>query len=222
MSNGARVVARSFEEARAAMVASLRRVIKDERVLAAMAKVPRELFVLPERQAEAYDDRALPIGHGQTISQPLMVAIMLQELQLQGDEKVLDVGTGSGYQAALLAELAASVFGVELVPELTERSKRTLRDAGYMNVTVHQAGPDLGWPEEAPYDAIVVAAASPRVPQSLVAQLAPGGRLVIPVGERTGQELMVVERRPEGLTVQRKGRCGFVPLVAREAFSGEG
>jgi protein-L-isoaspartate(D-aspartate) O-methyltransferase len=222
MTNGARVMARSFEEARAAMVASLRRVIKDERVLAAMAKVPRELFVLPERRAEAYDDRALTIGHGQTISQPLMVAIMLQELQLQGDENVLDVGTGSGYQAALLAELAASVVGVELVPELTERSRRTLREAGYANVAVHQAGDDLGRPEDGPYDAIVVAAASPRVPQSLVAQLAPGGRLVVPVGERAGQELMVVEKRAEGLTVQRKGRCGFVPLVGREAFSGDG
>jgi protein-L-isoaspartate(D-aspartate) O-methyltransferase len=215
-------MARSFDEARAVMVTSLRRFIKDERVLAAMGKVQRERFVLPERQAEAYDDRALPIGHGQTISQPLMVAIMLQELALEGSEKVLDIGTGSGYQAALLGELAASVVGVELVPELTERAKRTLREAGYANVTVHQAGGELGWPAEAPYDAIVVAAASPRVPQSLVGQLAPGGRLVIPVGDRTGQELMVVEKRPEGLTVQRKGRCGFVPLVGREAFSGEG
>ena len=218
MSNGERYVARSMEEARAEMVQSLRRAITDERVLAAMAKVPRELFVLPERRAESYDDRALPIGHGQTISQPLMVAIMLQEMALQGTEKVLDIGTGSGYQAALLGELAASVVGVELVPELTQRARRVLREQGYDNVTVHQAGNELGWPEEAPYDAIVVAAASPRVPQSLVAQLAPGGRLVIPVGERTGQELMLVEKRPEGLTVTRKGRCGFVPLVGKEAF----
>jgi len=220
MRNGnRRVVARSMEEARALMVDSLRRVITDERVLAAMAKVPRELFVPPERRAEAYDDRALPIGHGQTISQPLMVAIMLQELALEGHEKVLDIGTGSGYQAALLSELADTVVGVELIPELTQRARRVLKENGYDNGTVHQAGSELGWPEDAPYDAIVVAAAAPRIPQSLVAQLAEGGRLVIPVGDRSGQELMVVEKRPEGLTVTRKGRCGFVPLVGKEAFS---
>ncbi len=215
-----RVVVDSMAEARAALVESLRRSITDERVLAAIGKVPRELFVVPERQQEAYENRALPIGHGQTISQPLMVAVMLQELALEGTEKVLDIGTGSGYQAALLSELAASVVGVELVPELTERARRTLREHGYDNVTVHQAIDELGWPQDAPYDAIVVAAASPRVPQSLVAQLAPGGRLVIPVGQRTGQELIVVENRPEGLTVTRKGGCTFVPLVAQEAFSG--
>ncbi len=209
-----------MDEARAAMVASLRRFITDERVLEAMGRVPRELFVVPERQAEAYENRALPIGHGQTISQPLMVAVMLQELALQGTEKVLDVGTGSGYQAALLSELAASVVGVELVPELTQRARQTLREHGYENVTVHQAGKELGWPPEAPYDAIVVAAAAPRVPQSLVGQLAAGGRIVIPVGERSGQELIVVENRPEGLTVTRRGGCAFVPLVGEDAFSG--
>jgi protein-L-isoaspartate(D-aspartate) O-methyltransferase len=220
MTNGnGRVTVGSFDEARSLMVQSLRRAITDERVLTAMGEVPRELFVLPERRAEAYDNRALPIGHGQTISQPLMVAVMLQELALQGTERALDVGTGSGYQAALLSGLAASVVGVELVPELTERSRRTLREQGYDNVTVHQAGGGLGWAQEGPYDAIVVAAAAPRVPQSLVGQLAPGGRLVIPVGERTSQELIVVENRPEGLTVTRKGRCGFVPLVGREAFT---
>ena len=200
------------------MVQSLRRSVKDERVLTAMGSVPRELFVLPEFQAQAYENRALPIGHGQTISQPLMVAVMLQEMALTGTEKVLDIGTGSGYQAALLSELAASVVGVELVPELTQRAQRILRENGYDNVTVHQAGEELGWPEDAPYDAIVVAAASPRVPQSLVAQLAPGGRIVIPVGERTGQDLIVAENRPEGLTVTRRGACAFVPLVGGEAF----
>jgi protein-L-isoaspartate(D-aspartate) O-methyltransferase len=208
-----------MDEARASMVASLRKVISNERVLEAMSRVPREPFVPLERRSEAYDDRALPIGHGQTISQPLMVAIMLQEMALKGTEKVLDIGTGSGYQAALLSELTASVVGVELIPELTERARRVLQANGYGNVTVHQAGKELGWPEDAPYDAIVVAAAAPRVPQSLVAQLAPGGRLVIPVGQRHGQELMVVEKRPEGLTVARKGRCGFVPLVGKEAFT---
>jgi protein-L-isoaspartate(D-aspartate) O-methyltransferase len=218
MGENERQSAKSMDEARALMVQSLRRSISDERVLSAMSRVPRELFVLPERRAEAYDNRALPIGHGQTISQPLMVAVMLQELALKGDEKVLDIGTGSGYQAALLSELAAEVVGVELVPELTERARRVLREHGYENVTVHQATDELGWPEDAPYDAIVVAAASPRVPQSLVAQLAPGGRIVIPVGDRAGQELIVVENRPEGLTVSRKGGCAFVPLVSHEAF----
>jgi protein-L-isoaspartate(D-aspartate) O-methyltransferase len=209
-----------MDEARALMVQSLRRSISDERVLAAMGRVRRELFVLPERQADSYDNRALPIGHGQTISQPLMVAVMLKELALTGDEKVLDIGSGSGYQAALLSELASEVVGVELVPELTERARRVLREQGYDNVKVHQATDELGWPEDAPYDAIVVAAAAPRVPQSLVAQLAPGGRIVIPVGDRAGQELIVVENRPEGLTVTRKGGCAFVPLVGHEAFSG--
>ena len=220
MSDNGRREANSFNDARASMVESLRRSIKDERVLAAMAKVRRELFVPSERQAEAYDNRALPIGHGQTISQPLMVAVMLQELALEGTEKVLDIGTGSGYQAALLSELAGSVVGVELVPELTERARRTLRENGYTNVAVHQAGDELGLPEDAPYDAIVVAAASPRIPQSLVAQLAPNGRIVIPVGARTGQDLIVAQNTPEGLTVARKGGCGFVPLISSEAFSG--
>src|SRR5690606_31237676 len=153
MRNGnRRVVARSMEEARALMVDSLRRVITDERALAAMAKVPRHRFVPPERGAEAYDDRALPIGHGQTTSQPLMVAIMLQELALKGHEKVLDIGTGSGYQAALLSELADMVVGVELIPELTQRARRVLKENGYDNGTVHQAGSELGWPEDGPHD----------------------------------------------------------------------
>jgi protein-L-isoaspartate(D-aspartate) O-methyltransferase len=210
--------ARRFEEARELLVRSLRGDIKDERVLQAFGRVPRERFVEPELQALAYDDRPLPIGYGQTISQPRMVALMLQELRLGGDEKVLEVGTGSGYQSALLAELAHEVVSVEIVPELAERAALVLKALRY-EVEVHLAGDELGWPDGAPYDAIVVAAAAPRVPQSLADQLAPGGRLVIPVGTRDGQDLLVVEAWPEGLTVTRKGGCRFVPLIGKEAYA---
>jgi protein-L-isoaspartate(D-aspartate) O-methyltransferase len=143
---------------------------------------------------------------------------MLAELALKGHEKVLEVGAGSGYQTALLAELAREVVGVEIIPELVERSTRILRDLNYENVAIMQAGDVLGWPERAPYDAIIVAAASPRVPQSLVDQLALNGRMVIPVGGREGQDLLVAERRLEGVSVIRKGACRFVPLIGREAF----
>jgi protein-L-isoaspartate(D-aspartate) O-methyltransferase len=205
--------------ARDRMVDSLRREIRDERVLDAFATVPRERFVLPDYEAHAYEDRPLGIGHGQTISQPTMVALMLHEMGLTGEERVLDVGTGSGYQAALLSRLAKHVTGVELVPELAERARRVLGELGYANVTVHVAGDELGWPDDGPYDAIVVAAASPRVPQSLIAQLAPGGRLVLPVGPRDRQDLVVVTSTPEGLQVVRRGACSFVPLIGQEAFS---
>lgn len=205
-------------EARAELVRSLLPLIQDERVLRAIGAVPREHFVPPEARQLAYADRALPIGHGQTISQPRMVAIMLQELALQGHEKVLDVGTGSGYQAALLAELAGSVVGVELIPELVGRTRANLHAAGYDAVQVHAAGDELGYSAEAPYDAIIVAAASPRVPQALTAQLKLGGRLVIPIGDEHGQDLVIVQKSEEGLVVTRKGPCGFVPLVHRDAF----
>jgi protein-L-isoaspartate(D-aspartate) O-methyltransferase len=219
MANGA--IAQTFEEARARLVESLRPEISDERVLAAFGRVRRERFVPAEYRHAAYNDRPLPIGHGQTISQPLMVALMLQEMRLLGDEKVLDIGTGSGYQAALLAELAREVVSVERIPELAGRAAQVLAELGYKNVVVHLAGEVLGWPEAAPYDSIVVAAASPRVPQSLVDQLVMGGRLVIPVGERGGQDLLVVERTEMGTTVSRRGGCRFVPLVGKEAFAEE-
>jgi len=209
----------SFSKARASLVRSLRSDIKDERVLNAFSRVPRQRFVRQDLAAHAYEDHPLPIGHGQTISQPRMVALMLQELALKGHERVLEVGTGSGYQAALLAELAAQIVSVELVPELAKRARRVLAELAYSNVEVYVAGEELGWPAGAPYDAIVVAAASPRIPQFLAGQLAPGGRLVIPVGTRDGQDLMLAELRPEGLTVMRKGACRFVPLLGRGAFA---
>jgi protein-L-isoaspartate(D-aspartate) O-methyltransferase len=195
------------------LVRSLRTEIHDERVLAAFGQVPRERFVPEELRRFAYEDRPLPIGRGQTISQPLIVAMMTQALQLQGDEKVLEVGTGSGYQAALLSLLAREVVTVERIRSLTESAARVLAELGYRNVRVHQAGETLGWPEEAPYDAIVVTAGAPNVPSSLVDQLAMGGRLVVPVGGRRLQELVRATKSDRGLTLEKLGECRFVPLI---------
>ena len=194
------------------------RDIEDERVLAAMEKVPRELFVPPELRRRAYDDAALPIGSGQTISQPYMVARICEALSLQGNERVLDVGTGSGYQAAVLAELGGEVHTIERVPELAEQARATLAEAGYGHVRVHVGDGTLGLPEHAPFAAIAVAAAAPRMPEALYEQLAPRGRLVVPVGRRRGQELQLVIRSPEGPAVVRSVPCRFVPLVGAEGF----
>lgn len=208
-----------YAEQRNRLVDSLRPEIEDERLLAAMRRVPRERFLTEDQQPFAYEDRPLPIGHGQTNSQPRMIALMVQELRLTGDEKVLEVGAGSGYQTALLAELAKEVVGVELIRPLAERATRVLRDLGYENARIELAAETIGWPECAPYDAIIVAAASPRIPVSLIRQLAAGGRLAIPVGGRSGQDLLVAEKRPEGVVVTRRGACSFVPLLGKEAFS---
>jgi protein-L-isoaspartate(D-aspartate) O-methyltransferase len=212
---------RSPAELRERMVAGqLRgRDITDERVLAAMARVPRELFVPGEMRDRAYDDAALPIGAGQTISQPYMVARICEALALTGRERVLDVGTGSGYQAAVLAELAADVHTIERVPELAERARVTLTEAGYEQVHVHVGDGTLGLPEHAPFDAIAVAAAAPHIPNALYEQLTLRGRLVVPVGRRRGQDLQVVVRSPEGPAVVRSVPCRFVPLVGEEGFS---
>jgi protein-L-isoaspartate(D-aspartate) O-methyltransferase len=196
--------------------------IMDERVLAAIGSVPRELFVPEELRSRAYADSALPIGHGATISQPTMVARMCEELRLTGGERVLDVGTGSGYQAAVLAELAAEVVGIERVPELAEQARAALAAAGYPDVEVHVGDGTLGLPERAPFDAIVVAAAAPRPPAALVAQLAPAGRLVVPVGSRRDQQLEVVIRTESGSEVVRSVPCRFVPLVGAEGFDEPG
>jgi len=198
-----------------------RRGIADERVLDAIARVPRELFV-PERfRDRAYDDAALPIGGGQTISQPYMVARICEALAVRGGDRVLDVGTGSGYQAAVLAELGGVVHTIERLPELADRARDALGHAGHADVCVHVGDGSLGLPEHAPFGAIAVAAAAPEVPVSLYAQLEPGGRLAIPVGGRSGQELRLVVRSPEGPAVLRSVACRFVPLVGEEGFGGE-
>jgi protein-L-isoaspartate(D-aspartate) O-methyltransferase len=197
------------------------RDILDERVLQAMSVVPRHLFVPERERARAYADAALPIGYGQTISQPYMVARICEALGLRGTERVLDVGTGSGYQAAVLAELAAEVHTIERLPALAEQARAALAAAGYGHVHVHVGDGTLGLPEHAPFDAIAVAAAAPRVPPALYEQLRVGGRLVVPVGGREGQELQIVVRSPEGPAVLRSVPCRFVPLVGEQGFDRE-
>jgi len=196
------------------------RDIDDERVLEAMDRVPRELFVPAELRERAYDDAALPIGEGQTISQPAMVALICELLGLTGDERVLDVGTGSGYQAAVLAELAAEVHTIERIPELADRARASLETAGYADRVVVRVGDGtLGDPEHAPFAAIAVAAAAPDVPPALYAQLEANGRLVLPVGNRHDQLLELVVRGPTGPRIARSVPCRFVPLVGREGFA---
>jgi protein-L-isoaspartate(D-aspartate) O-methyltransferase len=196
------------------------RDVADERVLAAMERVPRDLFVPEELRDRAYADAALPIGSGQTISQPYMVARICEALSLNGSERVLDVGTGSGYQAAVLAELAGEVHTIERLPELADTARRRLEEAGYGGrVHVHVGDGTLGLPEHAPFGAIAVAAAAPELPPSLYDQLEPRGRLVVPVGKRHGQQLQLVVRSPEGPAVVRSVSCRFVPLVGEEGFA---
>jgi len=194
------------------------RDIVDQRVLDAMERVPRELFVPAGERHRAYADAALPIGYGQTISQPYMVARIAEVLGLKGGEKVLDVGTGSGYQAAVLAELADEVHTIERIPDLASQARENLAEAGYDNVHVHVGDGSLGLPEEAPFAAIAVAAAAPGLPERLYEQLEPRGRLVVPVGGRWGQRLEVIVRSPEGPAVVHSVPCRFVPLVGEEGF----
>ncbi len=195
------------------------RDIVDERVLDAMRRVPRELFLPEDQRRYAYEDGALPIGDGQTMSQPYMVARICQELALHGSERVLDVGTGSGYQAAVLAELSHDVDTIERIATLADAARAALAEAGYADrVHVHVGDGTLGVPERAPFDAIAVAAAAPELPQSLYDQLSLRGRIVLPVGTLTDQSLAVVVRSPEGPAVLRSVPCRFVPLLGREGF----
>jgi protein-L-isoaspartate(D-aspartate) O-methyltransferase len=194
------------------------RDIRDPRVLAAMERVPREAFLPPELRGHAYDDAALPIGEGQTISQPYMVARICEALALTGRERVLDVGTGSGYQAAVLAELASEVETIERIPALADAARASLVAAGYERVRVHVGDGTQGLPQHAPFDAIAVAAAAPELPQRLYEQLVPRGRLVVPVGRRRTQRLELVVRSPEGPAVVESVACRFVPLVGEGGF----
>jgi len=209
-----------FTGERQAMVAEqlAARGISDERVLAAMGRVPRELFVGDRDRRRAYRDMPLRIGHRQTISQPYMVAVICQVAEVGEGDRVLDIGTGSGYQAAVLAELGATVYTIERIPELAERARARLAEAGYGHVDVHVGDGSLGLPEHGPYHAIVVAAAAPAMPESLYDQLRVRGRLVVPVGGPDGQRLEVIVRSPEGPAVARSVPCRFVPLVGAEGF----
>jgi protein-L-isoaspartate(D-aspartate) O-methyltransferase len=194
------------------------RGIVDQRVLDAMRRVPREAFVDERDRNRAYYDMPLRIGWGQTISQPYMVALICQTADVKEGNKALDIGTGSGYQAAVLAEMGAEVRSIERIPELAERARERLAAAGYDRVVVHVGDGSLGLPEEAPFDAIVVAAAAPEVPMSLYDQLVVRGRLVVPVGGPDGQRLEVVVKSPEGPAVRRSVPCRFVPLVGAEGY----
>ena len=207
-----------FEAARARLIEQLSTEIKDKRVLAAMSRIPRELFVPPESRRLAYDDRPLPIGLEQTISQPFIIALMTEALELTGSEKVLEVGTGSGYQAATLAELSRQVITVERLPALAETAKPVLDSLGYTNIEIHLAEETLGWKSGAPYDAILVTAAAPNVPNDLLAQLAIGGRMVIPVGSRYIQELCKITKRKDKNLVRNLGGCRFVSLIGKDAW----
>jgi len=207
-----------LERARENLLRYLGHEIADKRVVEAMKHVPREAFVSAEQYQAAYDDRPLGIGFGQTISQPFIVALMVQALELKGDEKVLELGTGSGYEAAILAELAQKVVTVECIPELAESAKQVLDKLGYSNIEVHVAGKTLGWPEGAPYDAIIVSAGAPTVPQVLLEQLTCNGRLVIPVGSRWQQDLLKVTKLRKGNKIENLGGCYFVPLIGEGAW----
>jgi len=198
-----------------------RRGIKDERVLQAFLKVPRHKFVRPQDIWHAYEDYPLSIGYGQTISQPYMVAIMTELLELKGDERVLEIGTGSGYQAAILAELAKEVFTIERIPELAKKAEKVLQELGYNNVKVVVGDGSKGLPEFAPYDGIIVTAAAPKPPQPLLEQLKDGRRLVIPVGSRKLQDLLRITRIGNEFKTENFGPCLFVPLIGEEGWKAE-
>jgi len=209
---------KDFEAARATLMAHLSSEIRDKRVLAAMSRIPREKFVPQESRNLAYEDSPLPIGWEQTISQPYIIALMTEALELTGNEKVLEIGTGSGYQSAILAELAASVITVERVPALAESARRVLDSLGYTNIEIHIAEETLGWQKAAPYDAILVTAGAPGIPDDLIAQLAIGGRMVIPAGSRFVQELYKVKKEKDGNRIQKLGGCRFVALIGKDAW----
>ena len=209
-----------FEKERGRMVDEqiAARGVRDPRVLAAMRRVPRHEFMPEAMRVQAYGDHAMPIGEGQTISQPYIVALMSELLELRGDERVLEIGTGSGYQAAVLAELSRKVYTIERVKVLADRARATLDRLGYRTVAMKVYDGTYGWKEMAPFDAIIVTAAAPDVPAALVEQLTEGGRLVIPVGERFSQVLMKVVKSASGVVTQTSIPCMFVPLIGAHGW----
>ncbi|MBI1953155.1 MAG: protein-L-isoaspartate(D-aspartate) O-methyltransferase [Candidatus Omnitrophica bacterium] len=210
----------AFEDQRRRMVADqlLARGIRDPLVIRSMARVPRHLFVPAGHLDKSYSDHPLPIGEGQTISQPYMVALMIQEMALKPAGRVLEIGTGSGYEAAVLSLLASKVYSVERVPALADSAAKLLRSLSVKNVQILIADGTAGWPDEAPFQGILVAAAAPRVPEVLVNQLAPGGRLVIPVGSALSQTLTVVRREAGGIETREICGCVFVPLIGAHGW----
>lgn len=194
------------------------RGVKDERVLAVMRKIPRHEFLPEAIRGMAYTDNALPLGEGQTMSQPYMVALMTEFLGLKGPERVLEIGTGSGYQAAVLAELCEKVYTIERIKSLADKARATLDRLGYKSVAIKLYDGTYGWKEMAPFDAIVVTAGSPDIPAPLVEQLKEGGRIVIPVGDRYGQELITVVKIAEGMITRRSIPCVFVPLIGNHGW----
>ena len=213
----------NFDAARAQMVEEQlrRRGLTDPRMLAAFRKVPRHLFVPSGLQPNAYTDHPLPIGGGQTISQPYMVALMTAQLSLQGHERVLEIGTGSGYQTAILAELALEVYSVERIPDLLIAAEERLSRLGYLNVHLTTSNGSLGWPGHAPYDAVIVTAAAPDVPHALLDQLADGGRMAIPVGSAGEQMLHRITKQDAQLLREQIASCVFVPLIGAEGWPPE-
>ncbi len=207
-----------FAGERAKLIKYLRTEIQDQRVLAAMAHVPRECFVPTHAEIYAYINEPLPIGCHQSISQPLIIAMMTEALELKGSEKVLEIGTGSGYQAAILAELAREVISTERLPALAESAKKILKSLGYQNIKIILTEEELGWAEESPYDAIIVTAGAPQVPDKLLDQLAIGGRMVIPVGSRDIQDLFQITKSVERNVYRNLGGCRFVPLIHKDAW----
>lgn len=220
---GARAVMDRYARKRQRLVERMRaQGIHDARVLAAAEKVPRHRFVPDAVVQRAYEDNALPIGYGQTISQPSLQALYLQTLEIGPEDRVLEVGAGSGYQTALLAELAANVYAVERIPELTQRVRETLDEMGYDNVALVTKDGTAGWSKYAPYDAILVGAAAPSLPSPLVEQLAVGGRMLIPLGDRRHQQLVLVRKvgaEPGAVEEEAVTGCVFVPLIGRYGWS---
>jgi protein-L-isoaspartate(D-aspartate) O-methyltransferase len=212
-----------FPKARFRMVEEqiIGRGIEDPRVIAAMKKVPRHLFVEEALQSQAYSDHPLPIGEKQTISQPYIVALMTEALRLEGREKVLEIGTGSGYQTAILAELAAKVFSIERIRSLAIGARKLIYELGYLNVEIKFSDGTSGWAEESPFDAIIVTAGAPEVPQPLVDQLAMGGRLVVPVGDPYSQDLLRIIKTEEGMKKEDLGGCRFVKLIGKHGWENE-